>query len=567
MSSEERAVGMTEENRKRQEQQTESKPTYTVVQGQEAKPESEESKRLRENFLYIFPAAVLYAVFYAFCMHRNASGVTFPFFVGGSLLFLCFSLSRLQITLKKGSGFYMAAMALLGISTFCTDDARLIFFNKLGVFLLIMSLLLKQFCDVEKWGLGKFLGSIGTLTFASLSEWGRPIADGKWFKQNNAGKVDKRVWQFLLGLLIGVPLVGIVVLMLAGADAVFRQMTDEAFGGLDGGGIFQVLLRITLMFFASYAFLSYLSKKLIKDNVTDKRVGEPVLAITVTSMLTVLYMLFSGIQIFGLFLGKLQLPEGYTYAMYAREGFFQLLAVSFLNLVIVLVCMSYFKESKVLKIILTLMSACTFVMIASSAMRMIMYIRYYYLTFLRILVLWGLLLLAVLFVGVVVGIFKKDFHMFRYGMVTVTVLYLALSFVHPDYLIAKVNVANAEIGSEVSSLVENDDTEGSGKAMENGWSDSFFLAEKPYDDYVYLRELSADAAPVLVPYLERLGYDLKAFTETNVLIYAEETGVLGNSWEVDGFGYYWLRDLQKSTEEMGIRSFNMSRWLAVKAID
>ena len=41
-------------------------------------------------------------------------------------------------------------------------------------------------------------------------------------------------------------------------------------------------------------------------------------------------------HLFGLFLGKMQLPEGYTYAQYAREGFFQLLAVSILNLILVL---------------------------------------------------------------------------------------------------------------------------------------------------------------------------------------------------------------------------------------
>ena len=83
------------------------------------------------------------------------------------------------------------------------------------------------------------------------------------------------------------------------------------------------------------------------------------------------------------------------------------------------------------------MSFCTFVMIASSAMRMVIYIRYYYLTYLRILVLWGLALLALLFVGVVVQILKEDFPLFRYHMAVVAVLYLALSFAHPDYIIAR----------------------------------------------------------------------------------------------------------------------------------
>ena len=36
-----------------------------------------------------------------------------------------------------------------------------------------------------------------------------------------------------------------------------------------------------------------------------------------------------------------QLPEGYTNAEYAREGFFQLLAVSILNLIIVLIGLYY----------------------------------------------------------------------------------------------------------------------------------------------------------------------------------------------------------------------------------
>ncbi|MFR8843777.1 MAG: DUF4153 domain-containing protein [Waltera sp.] len=68
-------------------------------------------------------------------------------------------------------------------------------------------------------------------------------------------------------------------------------------------------------------------------------------------------------------LRKMQLPESYTHAQYAAEGFFQLLAVSILNLILVLMCLSFFRESKVLKVIMTIMSLCTFIMIASSVMR------------------------------------------------------------------------------------------------------------------------------------------------------------------------------------------------------
>lgn len=526
--------------------------------------DTEETRRLRENFGFIAPAAFAYAVFYVLCMYRNNSGITFPFFVGGSLMFLHFSFLKLGITFKKGSAFYGVAMILLGISTFCTDDGRIIFWNKLGVFLLTMSLLLKQFFDTSKWRLGKYLGSICRLVFASIGELGRPFTDGAVYGKSRSNKLDKRIWYVGLGLVIGIPLLLIVLLLLSSADAIFGQMAERFLEAVNLADCFGILLRMAFVFFASYALIAYLCKRKIREEVPDGRKGEPVLAITITALLTALYLLFSCIQIGGLFLGRLQLPEGYTYAMYAREGFFQLLAVGLLNLAIVLACMSYFRESRVLKGILTVMSACTFIMIASSAMRMVIYIRYYYLTFLRILVLWGLALLAVLFIGIVVNIFRESFPLFRYCMAAVAVFYLALSFAHPDYIIAKVNIANtAERGTRAADARTGDSRS---DLMEGG----FFLAKEPYQDYAYLRGLSADAAPVLVPYLEELGYHMEAFGEDFPLEYARDMADGGMDWAGpagrESFGYYWMSRQKERTKGMGIRTFNLSRYLALRSL-
>lgn len=509
------------------------------------KTETEETKRMKENFGFFGPVSFLFAVFYAFCMFRNGSGVTFPFFAAASLLFMHLSLTKLGTTLKKGSGFYMAAIMLLGVSTFCTDDSRIIFFNKLGIFLLMMSLLLKQYFDTSKWGLGKFLGSICQLTFSSMGEAGRPFRDASEYRRKRTGKDDKRIWAVGIGLLIGVPLVLAVLLLLSSADALFRQLTSKFVENINFANIMNVLFRVAFMFLAAYCLTSYLCRKQIKEEVKDHRTGEPVMAITVTSMLTVLYLVFSVIQVVGLFMGKMQLPDGYSYASYAREGFFQLLAVSFLNLVIVLVSLSFFRESKALRIILTIMSLCTFIMIASSAMRMIIYIRYYYLTFLRVLVLWALGLLTVLFIGVVINIYRESFPLFRYSVAVVTVLYLALSFAHPDYIIAKVNVANTP-------------------EMEQ----SSFGAGESYEDYRYLSYLSADAAPALVPYLEKLGYDMETFYEDYPVKYMKAIIIdWGGRRSSDTFGYYWMEDMQSRTENFGIRTFNVSRYRLLKLLE
>ena len=530
--------------------------------------ETEQTRRLRENFGFIAPAAFVYAVFYVLCMYRNGSGITFPFFVAGSLLFWRLSSSRLGITLKKGTAFYSLAMVLLGISTFCTDDGRIIFFNKLGVFLLTMSLLLKQYFDTSGWRLGKYLAGICQLVFASFGELGRPISDGALYSKNRKSRLDKRFWYVALGLLIGLPLLLIVLLLLASADAIFGQMTSQFLEAVNLADCFSIVLHMAAAFFGTYALTAYLCRHRIREEVTDRRKAEPVLAITVTGLLTALYLLFSCVQIGGLFLGRMRLPEGYTYAMYAREGFFQLLAVGFLNLAIVLVCMSYFRESKVLKGILTLMSVCTFIMIASSAMRMVIYIRYYYLTFLRILVLWGLALLAVLFIGVVIDILKEGFPLFGYSSVVVAVFYLALSFAHPDYIIAKVNVANAAGTAGVRETGTEQASEGSRSDLLEG---GFFLAEEPYQDYAYLQSLSADAGPVLVPYLEELGYHMEAFQADFPMEYAMKTtesdyGDRNGVSARETFGYYWMARQKIRTADLGIRTFNLSRYLTVQSL-
>lgn len=434
---------------------------------------------MRGNFSFFGGGIFLYSCFYAFCMFHNPSGVTFPFFIAGSLLFGCLCLSKLGLTLRKGSSFYIVSMMLLAASVFCTDDTTIINLSKLGIFLLGISLMLNQFCDTSKWQLGKYFSSGMRLLFGGIGELGKPFEDANTYRKTLSK--GNKVFYVILGCLAAIPLFVVVFLLLSSADAVFREAIRKLFQDINGADIFQILVMVGGMFLAVYCAISYLCGDNIKEEVKDKRTGEPVLAITVTVMLTVLYLIFSVIQIVYLFLGQMELPAGYTYARYAREGFFQLLAVSALNLVIVLCCLAYFKESKTLKAVLMVMSLCTFIMITSSALRMIIYIQYYYLTFLRIFVLWALVVLALLFTGVVISIFRGGFPLFRYCCVAVTCCYLVLAFSHPDYWIAKVNVANVQ--REVSA------------------EDGFFKGD-PYEDTGYLAGLSADAAPVLVPWLE-----------------------------------------------------------------
>ena len=139
--------------------------------------DTEQTKRMKEQFGFFGPATLLYAVFYAFCMYQNPSGITFPFFVAASLFYLHCCLTRLGGISRKESAFYAVSMMLLAISTVCTDDANIIFFNRIGVFLLTVSLLLDRFFDTTRWGLGKYLGSILKTVTLAIGVIDRPITD------------------------------------------------------------------------------------------------------------------------------------------------------------------------------------------------------------------------------------------------------------------------------------------------------------------------------------------------------------------------------------------------------
>lgn len=501
------------------------------------KPDTPETKNMKENFQIFGVASFLYACLYAFCMYRNASGVTYPFFVAGRLWFICYCFSKLKISLKKGSAFYMASMMLLAVATFCTDDGRIIAMNKWGIFLLTISFLLVTMYDTQKWKLGKYLCAICQTVFMAIGELPRPFEDAHWYTKNKMKKKNNKVLYVGLGLVIALPIFMVVMPLLVSADAVFRDMTRELLSHLKLGNIFLVIFMWAFMFLASYCILSYLCKRAVKPEVNDSRRGEPMIAITIAFLLTLLYLAFSVIQIVYLFLGNMTLPSGYTYAEYAREGFFQLLAVSILNLILVLVGLNCFKHSKVLKGILTVMSLCTYIMIASSAMRMIIYIRWYYLTFLRIFVLWSLAMLFLLFTGIIISVIKESFPLFRYSMVVVTLCYMVLAFSHPDYWIARVNVASTDLATR-----------------------SAFFEGEPYDDYRFLSHLNADAAPVLIDLMAETEYDLGTYYWEDPTNKADEEGFYSD--DPEGFGYYYLKRLKARNAQNGIRTFNVSRFLS-----
>ena len=498
---------------------------------------------IKENFHIFGLASILYGILYVFCMYKNDAGITYPLFVLGTIGYIVFVMYKLEMKLKKSSWFFVICMLLLAVSTCCTDDARIILCNKTGVFLLTICMLLEIVYNTRKWQFVKYIASIAQVCVMSCGEICTPFENVVWYCKNKLGKKNSKYLYLLIGVGITIPVFVIVFMLLSSADAVFRNMSSRIFSDFSFVDAYRMALMFSFMALFSYCLVVYLSKRAIKEEITETRKWNSFIAIPVTGALSLMYLVFSGIQIVYLFMGKMQLPEGYTYAEYAREGFFQLLAVSIINLILVLAGLYLFQPNKILKGILVVMSLCTFIMIASSALRMLIYIQYYYLTFLRILVLWSLLVLFLIFVGVIAYIAKEDFPLFRYSIVVFTCLYIGLSFSHPDYWIAKVNL-------ESTKEVRNE----------------FFKGE-PYSDYGFLGDLNADAAPVMLEWIAEEGYTTELYFD-ETLTYDEYRVLNQKDTEEDKralktwSAYHYLKNLREQCSGQSFRELNFSRYFA-----
>lgn len=431
-------------------------------------------QRMREERRWFLIISLIYGGVFTFCLYRNLSGITFPVLTGISLWISVGFLRKVGITLQKGTFRYFTGIFLLGISTVLTDSGFFHFFNSVGIILLFMMGMAHQLYQDGEWGFteyvkkffimaGTWIVSVGELFRGKgkrpvSGEEGNDTGDSE--NQIRKAARSKNTGPVLMGILAAVLMLIIVLPLLMMSDEIFSQVFNRLFSFLnpfhllreiDFGNIFGIIFTFLFGMISLYAFFAGLFKMNLggKD---EKKPGSSnyITGITFTGIMAAVYVFYSGIQILFLFL-RLDsgLPDGVTYSQYAHQGFWQLLFVSLINFVTVLICAKIFEENKILKILLTVISVCTCIMILSAAYRMALYVNEYNLSFLRVLVLWFLAVLMIIFFGVIFSIFRKEFRLFRYITAVVSVCYILFSFSHADALIARYNIMNAQDTEEM----------------------------------------------------------------------------------------------------------------------
>ena len=419
------------------------------------RPEGERHRQLREDCpFYLLLAAAVGAAF-ALCFVRtgmpgiNAAAYTVVWTVCAHL-----ALRRLGLAKLRRDGIWYAGMLLLSLSVFWTAHPFIQFVSAAGVILLQCFWILNVFAPIRDWHFGKAAGAAIRLVFRTIGRCFEPFSHLAVRKRSGGKGRGKYV---LLGLLIALPLAVVVVSLLSSADAVFRFLLSRLFTGWDAPALPTVLQSLGFFLLAGLAFYGVLCAQTDRPEPEDQqppRQADTLVAVTFTAVLAVIYLAFCAVQIAVLFRGSAAaLPAGTTYAEYAREGFFQLLLVSGINVLLVIVSQRRFGESAALRVLLCVISGCTVLMELSSAWRMILYVQAYGLTFLRLLVLWFLLVLAAILAGAVITVFRPSFRLFRFSLAVCLTAWLVFAFARPDAVAARYDLRRFGCSDTALSLI------------------------------------------------------------------------------------------------------------------
>ena len=174
----------------------------------------------------------------------------------------------------------------------------------------------------------------------------------------------------------------------------------------------------------------------------SKRSIDTIIGNTILTILNIVYVIFCYIQISVLFM-KTGNMENFDYASYARQGFFQLMAVSLINLVIILITSKRGENSKKLtytKIMNLFLAVFTLIILFSSFYRMYLYEQEYGYTFLRLMVYFVLITEAILIVPTVMYILDMKINLTKTYFIVIIIMYIVVNYINIDNIIAKRNI-------------------------------------------------------------------------------------------------------------------------------
>lgn len=267
----------------------------------------------------------------------------------------------------------------------------------------------------------------------------------------NAGK-SGATSQIVKGIILTLPILVLFLILFSSADLVFaKYLTNIVNIHINVETVFRVfwVFAIAFVFIGAYTF----SLRRQHDHTQDQpwepaRVLGKMESSILLGSVNVLFLLFVLIQLTYLFGGEANITgQGFTYAEYARKGFFELVVVAAVSFLLLLATEKYVvkKESRhlgVFKFLSGALALQVFIIIVSAFKRLVLYEQAYGFTTLRLFSHAFTIWLGIIFLLLLYKIFvnNSEQKFMLYGFISGLAMFAVINLANPDAFIARQNM-------------------------------------------------------------------------------------------------------------------------------
>jgi hypothetical protein len=403
-----------------------------------------------QNLYFVTLAALILGVIFDYLFFKKYIGVSVVIFtvmiITAILLFsLYYKYLIRQIIWLIGLGIFFSTMVAVRSNLFLT------FLNILatvGLLLLVARVLIKD--KIRDFSIKDYISTVFLTpllmvercfnVFSTIINPAKSSSIGKW----------KLV---LKGVLMAMPFLVFFSLLFASADLAFKNFIDSIFSFHISDNLVAHIIIIISVSLASLGLLAYIFNPKQKIGKTIGSLKENIIAMRNIEtkvflwLIVGLFFVFIVFQIAYLFGGGINVGgDGFTYAEYARRGFWELLIVSFVTLLVLLLMDFYSRRSERRLSWFTVpslvMIAEIFIIIVSALKRIMLYQSAYGWTSLRLYVAGFIIFLAGIFIIFAIKLWKeKRSNFFAFGVLISMISFLiGFNILNPDSFIAQQNI-------------------------------------------------------------------------------------------------------------------------------
>ena len=458
--------------------------------------------------------------------------------LGLSVFLFCIALGFFVLTiLEKNNKIKNRKALILSVPIILISATYFIFnnafFNFINIFVLIILFALMIILAVfEKSSLKLLIYKIFSLILGSIEFFEEAVGSiieavvGVFKKRDKSKTKNVKIGKIIKGLIVTIPILIVVLILLSSADSIFSNKLKDMLSTVFSFGIFEsetyinLFFRLIIIIGITIYFIAILYN-ILEDKFCEKDVSETkpwkidtIIGNTILTVLNLVYLVFCYIQISVLFM-KIGDMQNFNYASYARQGFFQLMAVSIINFIIILITSKRKEENKKInytKIMNLLLAVFTLIILFSSFYRMYLYEQAYGYTFLRLMVYFALITEIILIIPTIMYILNLNINLTKTYFVVIMLMYILVNYVNIDYMIAKKNI------------------------------DRYFEDENYELDMNYLQTLSIDA------------------TEQILRLENVEDENVSNQLN------YYLYKVESETQDINLQNFNVNRIIAKRQL-